>query len=562
MPPRYSREIEQPIVMGDSLKDQFRTSPCEASCPAGNPIQKVQSLIEKGLFAEALRYLRAKNPFPGVTGRVCPHFCQEKCNREHLEGCVNTRALERAAYDHAPKGIAPFVRLPETGKRVAVVGGGPAGMTAAYFLSLLGHEVTVYESGPVLGGMPRYAVPDFRLPRDVVDREIGWILETGVRACVNTAVGKDISFGELRASSDAVIVATGTPKENALPIPNADCALKAVEFLRKAALGERREVGQRVVIMGGGGVAFDCAFTARRLGARDVHVLCLEAADAMRAPEEDLEQARREGIHIHNSCTMSGIRKDGDRVSGVEFFDVQECRFDEQGKLTLIPVPGGDHMLDCDTVVFAVGMKTDLDFLAGDAPEMNPRKWLVVDDTQKSSIDGIFAAGDVASGPASIAGAIGAGRRAAFGVHAFLTGEKSRVYVIDEEGRIAARDRLAGTEPPEVVSFEEIYGVLQYEKAEPQHMAIRDSLSFREINQGYTPEQAQTEAARCMHCGHCKGCGTCVQDCPGYVLELKHLEERDRPEVAFGDECWHCANCRTSCPCGAIGFAFPLRMQV
>ena len=562
MPPRYSREIEQPIVMGDSLKDQFRTSPCEASCPAGNPIQKVQSLIEKGLFAEALRYLRAKNPFPGVTGRVCPHFCQEKCNREHLEGCVNTRALERAAYDHAPKGIAPFVRLPETGKRVAVVGGGPAGMTAAYFLSLLGHEVTVYESGPVLGGMPRYAVPDFRLPRDVVDREIGWILETGVRACVNTAVGKDISFGELRASSDAVIVATGTPKENALPIPNADCALKAVEFLRKAALGERREVGQRVVIMGGGGVAFDCAFTARRLGARDVHVLCLEAADAMRAPEEDLEQARREGIHIHNSCTMSGIRKDGDRVSGVEFFDVQECRFDEQGKLTLIPVPGGDHMLDCDTVVFAVGMKTDLDFLAGDAPEMNPRKWLVVDDTQKSSIDGIFAAGDVASGPASIAGAIGAGRRAAFGVHAFLTGEKSRVYVIDEEGRIAARDRLAGTEPPEVVSFEEIYGVLQYEKTEPQHMAIRDSLSFREINQGYTPEQAQAEAARCMHCGHCKGCGTCVQDCPGYVLELKHLEERDRPEVAFGDECWHCANCRTSCPCGAIGFSFPLRMQV
>ena len=209
MPPRYSREIEQPIVMGDSLKDQFRTSPCEASCPAGNPIQKMQSLVEKGRFGEALRYLRARNPFPGVTGRVCPHFCQAKCNRDRLEGCVNTRALERAAYDHAPKGIEPFTRAPETGKHVAVVGGGPAGMTAAYFLSLLGHDVTVYESGPVLGGIPRYAVPDFRLPRDVVDREIGWILETGVRACVNVTVGKDISFAELRASSDAVVVATG-----------------------------------------------------------------------------------------------------------------------------------------------------------------------------------------------------------------------------------------------------------------------------------------------------------------------------------------------------------------
>ena len=282
MPPRYSREIEQPIVMGDSLKDQFRTSPCEASCPAGNPIQKMQSLVEKGRFGEALRYLRARNPFPGVTGRVCPHFCQAKCNRDRLEGCVNTRALERAAYDHAPKGIEPFTRAPETGKHVAVVGGGPAGMTAAYFLSLLGHDVTVYESGPVLGGIPRYAVPDFRLPRDVVDREIGWILETGVRACVNVTVGKDISFAELRASSDAVVVATGTPKENALPIPNAECGLKAVEFLRKAALGQRPDVGRTVVIMGGGGVAFDCAFTARRLGAADVHVLCLEAEGAPR----------------------------------------------------------------------------------------------------------------------------------------------------------------------------------------------------------------------------------------------------------------------------------------
>lgn len=183
-------------------------------------------------------------------------------------------------------------------------------MTAAYFLSLLGHDVTVYESGPVLGGIPRYAVPDFRLPRDVVDREIGWILETGVRACVNVTVGKDISFAELRASSDAVVVATGTPKENSLPIPNAECGLKAVEFLRKAALGQRPDVGRTVVIMGGGGVAFDCAFTARRLGAADVHVLCLEAEGAMRAPEEDLEQARREGVHVHNSCTMSGVRKD------------------------------------------------------------------------------------------------------------------------------------------------------------------------------------------------------------------------------------------------------------
>ena len=181
MPPRYSREIEQPIVMGDSLKDQFRTSPCEASCPAGNPIQKMQSLVEKGRFGEALRYLRARNPFPGVTGRVCPHFCQAKCNRDRLEGCVNTRALERAAYDHAPKGIEPFTRAPETGKHVAVVGGGPAGMTAAYFLSLLGHDVTVYESGPVLGGIPRYAASRTSSARLPARRPV--LRETRSRRC-------------------------------------------------------------------------------------------------------------------------------------------------------------------------------------------------------------------------------------------------------------------------------------------------------------------------------------------------------------------------------------------
>ena len=219
MPPRYSREIEQPIVMGDSLKDQFRTSPCEASCPAGNPIQKMQSLVEKGRFGEALRYLRARNPFPGVTGRVCPHFCQAKCNRDRLEGCVNTRALERAAYDYAPKGIEPFTRAPETGKHVAVVGGGPAGMTAAYFLSLLGHDVTVYESGPVLGGIPRYAVPDFRLPRDVVDREIGWILETSPWA--RTFLSRNCVLPRMPLSSPPA-----RPKRTPCPYPTRNAASK------------------------------------------------------------------------------------------------------------------------------------------------------------------------------------------------------------------------------------------------------------------------------------------------------------------------------------------------
>ena len=395
MPPRYSREITRPVVLGASLKEQFRTSPCEASCPAGNSIQKMQALVEKGELGEALRYLRAKNPFPGVTGRVCPHFCQSNCNRAGYDACVNTRALERAVFDYAPYGSALFKRRPATGKSVGIIGGGPAGLTAAYFLALLGHDVTVYEANPVLGGMTRYGVPDFRLPRDVVDREIGWILEVGVRARVNTMVGRDISFADVRAAHDAVIVTTGTPKENSLPIPGSETAVKAVEFLRAASLGLRPEVGKRVVVMGGGGVGFDAAFVARRLGAEEVHVICLEKAGEMRAPAEDLEQAAEEGIQIHNSCTMSAIRTKDGKTAGVDYFEVKECRFDEKGRLTLVPVEGGEHTLDCDTVIFAVGMKTDLDFMAEAGVNLTPRNWIVVDGKQASSVEGIFATGDV-----------------------------------------------------------------------------------------------------------------------------------------------------------------------
>ena len=564
MPPVYSREISMPIAEGRYLKTQFRTSPCEDSCPAGNPIQKMQSLIEKGEFSEALRYLRAKNPFPGITGRVCPHFCQQACNRSSLDSCISIRDLERAASDHADK--APQMqRRPATGKKVAVIGGGPAGLTGAYFLSLLGHDATIFEASPMLGGVPRYAIPGFRLPRDVVDREVGLVLQAGVHARVNTKVGRDISFNELRSTFDAVLVATGMPRERSLPIPNADKALRAVEFLKNTALGLVQEVGRRVVVMGGGGVAFDCAFTAHRLGAEEVHVICLEEADAMRAPAEDIAQAKEEGIAIHNSCTMSAIACEDGKVSAAEYFEVESCSFDAAGRLTLTPKEGGAHVLPCDTVIFAVGMMTDLDFMGGDA-ELSPRRCLVTDESLRTTAAAVFAAGEATSGPASVAQSIGQGRHAAFCIHAMLTGENSPVFALNEGNLIEARPELAGN-APHVVRFEEIYGASQYQLRSPvPGRTASHALDMQEIDPGMTREEAMKEASHCMHCGHCKGCGTCVDDCPGYVLSLEAvpgcIDHPDRPIVSYRDECWHCANCRTSCPCGAIGFEFPLRMLV
>lgn len=564
MPPIYSRELNEPVAFGPRLKEQFRTSPCEHSCPAGNSIQKMQALVEKGDFSEGLRYLRAKNPFPGVTGRVCPHFCMDSCNRGRKEGCVNTRALERACADFGESGKARFRNRPATGKKVAIVGGGPAGLTSAYFLALLGHEVTVYEARSVLGGIPRYGVPNFRLPRYIVDKEVGMILEHGVRALVNTRVGVDISMSEIRQRNDAIIIAAGLDRENTLPIPGAEYAVKAGEFLHDSALGfNRHNIGETVVVMGGGGVGFDCAFTAKRLGAKDVHVICLEKEGEMRAPADDLELAAREEIHIHPSHTMSGIRIENDKVTAVDYFAVRNCHFDESGRLTLEPEPDGQATLRCDTVIFAVGMKADLDFLEGEDLALTPRNWILVDGAQATSQGGIFAAGDIAAGPASIARAVGDGRKAAFAAHSWLTGENPGVFVFNEAGMLEGRPHMAGLSDPHVVALEEIYGIDQYAPATPGKERLNDCLKpFAELNLGFDEETAMAEAARCFHCGHCKSCGTCVDDCPGYVLEMTENTEPPRPFAAHGEECWHCGNCRTSCPTGAIAFYFPLRMRV
>ena len=561
MPPKYSREITQPIVMGDSLKEQFRTSPCEIACPAGNPVQKLAALVEKGNFAEALRYLYAKNPFPGMTGRTCPHFCQSSCNRNKKDGCVRTRELERAAVDFGGN-VPIFTRRPATGKRVSVIGGGPAGLTSAYFLSLLGHDVTVYEAVPLLGGMPRHAVPAFRLPRDVVDREVGRVLACGVHARVNTAVGRDISFAAIRAASDAVIVATGAPVEKVMEIPGAEYALKGVDLLHRTALGQRPALGSRVVVIGGGGTACDCASTARRLGAEQVEIFYRRAEQDMPAPLEDIAQARAEGVAIRTCRVVKEIRAENGVVTGVVCHDVRDCQKDAEGRMTCAIVPGSEQFHACDSVIFAVGMATDLAFLDGEDVQRTSRGWIVTSAGQAASMEGVFAAGDVASGPASIAQAIGQGRKAAFGVHAYLTGEQSRVYAINADNAIEACDELGADRPPHVVEFEEIYGVAQYADCAPVEQGPLRPLSLEECHPGYTREQAMAEAARCFHCGHCKQCGTCVADCPGYVLGMRENNGEERPEVLHGDECWHCANCRTSCPCGAIAFTFPLFMQV
>ncbi len=572
MPPKFSKELEHPVSYdAETPKNQPRTSPCEANCPAGHAVQRTIYLIQNNQFEEALENVRAKNPFPGVCGRACFHPCETACNRLLYDEGISVRALERAAFDLAERKLVkrPKCRA-KTGKKVAIVGSGPAGMTAAYFLTLFGHEATVFEALSVPGGMPRIGIPDYRLPKDVPDREMDDIIKMGVKIRTNTRVGEDVPFKEIMKDYDACLIAAGAWKEKKLDIPGNDLATPGFDFLFQAKEGKKPHLGKRVLIIGGGGVAFDYAGTAKRLGAEEVHIACLEPRDKMVAPEEDVVQGEKEGIILHNSKAFTRIVGEKGKVTGVECRNVRSFNLDRNGKLELEIIPESDHILAADTVIFAVGEEADLGFLKGAADfKFTERGTLEVDlETFYSSVDGVFAAGDAVTGPSSIADAVGTGRKAAISMDCFLSGKELQeiesVY-FDARGELTLTEfqpEAKRSETSHVVRYDEIMNPDYYEKENRVEMAHLSSLEsvkgFEEINKGYTAEEAVREANRCFHCGHCVKCGTCVDICPLDVLVMGE----NGPTVAHPKECWHCGGCRVNCPCGAVFYEFPLSMLV
>lgn len=564
MPPVFSRETHVLYARWDSRAGQGRTSPCERRCPAGNPIQTMEKTVAAGRHGEALACLRARNPFPGVTGRVCPHPCEEGCNRARYDEAVSIRALERFAADH---GTPPNFRpRPATGKRLAVVGAGPAGLSTAYFAALLGHEVTVFEASPVAGGVPRLAIPDFRLPKTVVDREVGQVLALGVTVLTNTAVGRDVSLSDLLDRFDACVLAVGNSRERRLDIPGIEASQPAVAFLRASNLDRKRLDGRKVVILGGGGVAFDCAFTAKRLGAAEVHLVFPEDREHIRAPREEVIQAVDEGVSLHPGHLAAAVRLADGRAAGVKADAVSSFRFDERGALHVERVPGQGLYLGADRVICASGLMADLDFLdaapgVGSRVERTARGFVVVDEaTRATTLPGLFAAGECASGPSLVAAAVGEGRRAAFAAHAFVSGMDMAAPLdawFGDDGPLETRAVEAAPEVHEV-EFSEIVNIGHHPQAvrrTRQQVAARDAWpAFDELDRGLTAVDAEGEAARCLHCGHCQSCGECVASCPGLILKAG---ERG-PEVAYPDECWHCGCCRLACPGACIAFKFPL----
>ncbi|MBW1996487.1 MAG: FAD-dependent oxidoreductase [Deltaproteobacteria bacterium] len=572
MPPRFSKEHTRPTsFFAGAPKDQPRTSPCEASCPAGHDIQRTILMIQDSRFEEALENVHAKHPFPGVCGRACFHPCETPCNRQFYDQAVSIRALERAAYDLADrtKVRRPIARA-KTGKKIAIVGSGPAGLTCAYFSALFGHHVTVFEALPVIGGMPRVGIPDHRLPKKVVDEEVDWILDLGVEVKTNMQVGKDIAFKEVKDTHDACLIATGAWKERRLDVPGSELAMDALAVLTRIIGGERPDLGKKILVVGGGGVAFDVASTLRRLGEPEVHIACLEPGDKMVAPEEDVIQAMEEGVIIHNSKTFTRIVSDNGRVKGIECMDVKSFRFDAEGRLQVEVIGGSEHVIPADTVITAIGETPHFDFLEDmEGFRFSRHGTLDVDEkTLATPLEGVFAAGDAVTGPGSIAQAIGQGRLAAVSVDCYLRGravdEICCIY-IDAQGCVQTefKDSFAKeAKPQHIVGFDEILNPDYYEKQNRVPMTRLhppESLrGFKEVNRGYTPEEAVREASRCFHCGHCAECGTCAEICP---MDIIAMGEKG-PYVAYPKECWHCGGCRINCPCGCIYYEFPLSMLI
>ncbi|GAW91843.1 FAD-dependent oxidoreductase [Calderihabitans maritimus] len=501
------------------------TPPCRSTCPAGTNAQGYVALISQGKFKEALEVVRRRMPFAGICGRICHHPCETECNRAELDDPIAIAYLKRAAFDYGWTEETAASPQPEEkrSEKIAVIGAGPAGLTAALDLSLKGYQVTVFDALPEPGGMLRAGIPRYRLPEEVVKRETAWILGAGIEFRGNTHIGKDISFDELKKQGyRAILIAVGTQKSRLLKIEGSDQEgiVGALDFLRQAALGEKPPVGRRVLIIGGGNVAIDAARTALRLGAEEVHLACLESREEMPAHEWEIEEAIEEGVQVHPSWGPKRFLGDGKRVTGVELIQCSAV-FDAEGRFNPQFVEGSEKTFDADMVIVAIGQASDLSFLPQDGGiEITRQGTIVVDPvTMATGAEGVFACGDIVSGPASVVEAVASAHEAAESIHRYLNGEDIKA------GR--ERSKPAKLTPPDKTVYRSGRRVVQ-----PMADPSERTKDFREVYLGFTEEMAIEEAQRCLNCGICSECLQCEAVCKKKAVQ--HWQTETTEEIKVG----------------------------
>jgi len=468
--------------------------PCTEQCPSGVDIPSYLSLVRQGDLAGAAAILLEKNPLPAITGRVCPHVCEQECNRGDYDDAVSIRDVERSLgdyiLDHADELLPPAF---ETGRRVAVVGSGPAGLSAAFYLRRKGDAVVVFEKFAEPGGMLRYAIPSYRLPLEVLRRELALLEALGVEFRCGVEVGVDIGLDELRREYDGVFLAAGAWGQPGLGLAHEELLDSGLEFLTAVREGLRDNPGEKVVVIGGGNVAVDVALAARRLGSADVSMVCLECDEEMPALTWEVEQARAEGVAVYPSWGPASIMVEDGRLTGLELVRCT-CVFDENKRFNPAFDENCRETITADRVFLAIGQKAELEALDPEGALRGRGRYLTVDEcTQATSLARVYAGGDAASGPATVTAAFAAGRRAAGSLHAALSPETSPEAPAAASGAGACSARLVGVEFNEACLARSERTAMPELPIAQRNIQTEDALGL--------PAGTETrEAARCFNC--------------------------------------------------------------
>ena len=484
-------------------------APCQATCPAQINIPAYIDLIAKGQYLEAVKVIKERNPLPLTCGRVCPHPCEAKCRRGMIDDPVNINHLKRFAADyelHSGEHLIPPL-APDTGKKVAIIGGGPAGLTAAFYLRRLGHSPVIFEAMPKLGGMLRYGIPEYRLPKKILDWEIEGITILGVEVQCNKRLGEDFTFKDLRDQEfDAIFIATGAWNSRNLGVDGED-ELKGVDsgtiFLTKRGLDEETPVGGKVVVIGGGNTAMDAARTSWRLGAEEVTLLYRRSRQEMPANDIEVVEADKEGVKFHFLAAPTKLVGDEQgRVTHLEYIKMELGEPDASGRRRPVPVEGSETLLEVTNVFSAIGQFADISFVPEEGDDkLNLSRWKTIDgnpQTLQTNVPDVFVGGDHYTGPATAVEAIGAGRRAARAINLLLTGEDVEPQPFEFKGPV--KDHIQA---------EDLTGIGKAPREHMPELEVEERrLNFNEVELGFTEQQAKLEADRCLNCGlYCAGTG-------------------------------------------------------
>jgi formate dehydrogenase beta subunit len=509
-----------------------RLAPCRQTCPAEIDIPKYIAQIREGDYEGAVNTIRERNPLLLACGRVCPHPCEANCRRGIEDDPVSINQLKRFAADYemnAGKRV-PVPVAPSTGKHVAVVGGGPAGLTCAFFLRRLGHDVTIYEAMPKLGGMLRYGIPEYRLPKKVLDWEIEGILNLGIEAHTNMKFGRDFDLASLAAKNyDAVFLGIGAWQDSKLRVEgeNLKGCYTGIDFLSRLAGGEKIPVGRSSVIIGGGNTAIDCTRNLLRLGVENVYIVYRRTRNEMPANEVEIDAAEEEGVKFQFlAAPVRVIGDENGNVTHLEYLKMELGEPDASGRRRPVPIEGSETLIETDMVITAIGQSPEVSFTEGimeQVMELKTTRWNTIEvdpATLQSNIPHLFAAGDAATGPSLVVTAIGGGRRAARSIHQYVTGQP-----VSADPKELAKDLIAET------IFDQVPGIVKSRRAPMPELPVDDRIhSFIEVDQVLSEEAARGESNRCLFC-----CLTCYNPDKAYTDKALIQDLRTETETADAD---------------------------